>query len=217
MRDEVDPAGRIRQYFRDRSGCRTIPSTCVDQAGPPPIAGHRPLQRKTAAQHRRPGLCEAERALDQSPSIREKCVESAAVNGPFSILASNISILRISRSRYADQMRLGGLRSITLDRSSRGAVRPAGPAADGGFDAGALRAIRTGGAGAHARRSRACRGPSADGSLYRRLDDHADRAARSICQGCQPDRLVGVSHRRLVALAQQPENLVGDPAQAPDY
>ncbi|ACB81290.1 hypothetical protein Mpop_3138 [Methylorubrum populi BJ001] len=54
-------------------------------------------------------------------------------------------------------------------------------------------------------------------ALYRRLDDHADRAARSICQGCQPDRLVGVSHRRLVASAQQPENLVGDPAQAPDY
>lgn len=41
-------------------------------------------------------------------------------------------------------------------------------------------------------------------ALYRRLDDHADRAARSICQGCQPDRLVGVSHRRLVASAQQP-------------
>lgn len=151
MRDEVDPAGRIRQYFRDRSGCRTIPSTCVDQAGPPSIAGHRPLQRKTAAQHRRPRPCEAERALDQSPSFRENCVESAAVNGPFSILASNISIFRVPRSRYADQMRLGGLRSIALDRSSRGAVRPTGPAADGGFDAGALRAIRTGGAGAHAR------------------------------------------------------------------
>lgn len=54
-------------------------------------------------------------------------------------------------------------------------------------------------------------------ALHKQLDDHADRAAGSICRGCQPRRLVGRSHRRLVASARQPENLVGDPAQAPDY
>lgn len=53
--------------------------------------------------------------------------------------------------------------------------------------------------------------------LHKRPDDHADRAAGSICHGCQPGRLVGLSHRRLVASARQPENLVGDLAQAPDY
>ncbi|BAU91852.1 hypothetical protein MPPM_3247 [Methylorubrum populi] len=54
-------------------------------------------------------------------------------------------------------------------------------------------------------------------ALYKRLDDHAERATRSICKGCQPERLSGDPSRRLVASVEPSENIVGDPAQAPDY
>ncbi|WP_462116940.1 hypothetical protein [Methylorubrum extorquens] len=54
-------------------------------------------------------------------------------------------------------------------------------------------------------------------TLYRRLDADADRAARSICDGCGQGPAVSAKSQRLEASAGKPERLVDDPAQAPRY
>lgn len=54
-------------------------------------------------------------------------------------------------------------------------------------------------------------------TLYQRVDAGADRAARSICDGCGEGRTAGAKSRRHEASAGKPEKLVDDPAQAPRY
>ncbi|GAA0265843.1 hypothetical protein [Methylorubrum aminovorans] len=54
-------------------------------------------------------------------------------------------------------------------------------------------------------------------TLYRRLDADADRAARSICDGCGQGPAAGAKYQRLESSAGKPERLVDDPAQAPRY
>ncbi|MBB5760980.1 hypothetical protein ABEV34_10980 [Methylorubrum rhodesianum] len=54
-------------------------------------------------------------------------------------------------------------------------------------------------------------------ALYKRLDDRADWATHSICKGCRPERPSADRSWQLVASAQESENIVGDPAQAPEY
>jgi hypothetical protein len=54
-------------------------------------------------------------------------------------------------------------------------------------------------------------------TLYRRVDAGADRAARSICDGCGQAPAAGAKSRRHEASAEKPEKLVDDPAQAPRY
>ncbi|WP_462120161.1 hypothetical protein [Methylorubrum extorquens] len=54
-------------------------------------------------------------------------------------------------------------------------------------------------------------------TFYRRLDDRAERAARSICDGCWEGRAYGAKLWHLKASAKQPETVVDDPAQAPEF
>ncbi|MEG9504030.1 MAG: hypothetical protein MIN69_19585 [Methylorubrum extorquens] len=54
-------------------------------------------------------------------------------------------------------------------------------------------------------------------TFYRRLDADADRAARSICDGCGQGRTAGAKSQRREASIGKPEKLVDDPAQAPQH